>query len=209
MPRTVNWSVAIDSVAFLTYSQFNGDPLQRVSDIQACLAGLGVCRSIVAHERHQDGGHHYHVLAQWETQFKASDLRVFDVDGCHPNFKSVRGDGNINRVLDYCLKDDDYYGDDVEFFRRATPPRSKVSIWTEIVSAQSAEQFRQLVRELAPFEWVNNSNAIASYCAANFEQPSEYVSPHVDFNVPTGVEDWLTNEFVSMYRRSGVATLFY
>lgn len=209
MPRTVNWSVAIDSVAFLTYSQFNGDPLQRVSDIQACLACLGVHRHIVAHERHQDGGHHYHVLAQWETQFKAHDVRAFDVDGCHPNFKSVRGDGNVNRVLDYCLKDDDYYGDDPEFFRRTTPPRSKVSIWTEIVGAQSAGEFRELVRTLAPYEHVNNADRIATYCAANYAQPTAYIPKYADFNLPDDVVNWLTNEFVSMYRRSGVATLFY
>lgn len=198
MPRTVNWSVAVESIAFLTYSQFNGDPLQRVSDIQACLAGLGAHRCIVGHELHQDGGHHYHVVAQWENQFKASDVRCFDVDGCHPNFKSVRGDGNVNRVLDYCLKDDDYYGDDVEFFRRDTPPRSKVSLWTEIVSAGSAEEFWRLARELAPFEYVNNYSRLTAYCDAHYGQPEPYVSRYDNFVVPNVMDDWWNTQVVSV-----------
>lgn len=196
MVRTVNWQVSIDSIAFLTYSQFNGDPIQRVSDIQACIAGLGACRYIVGHELHQDGGHHYHVVAQWETVFKAHDVRVFDVDGCHPNFKSVRGDGNVNRVLDYCLKDDDYYGDDPEFFRRATPARTKTSIWTEIVSAESAEEFWRLARELAPFEFCNNHSRLQHYCDTHYGQPAAYVPEHTDFVVPDVMTDWWNTQVV-------------
>lgn len=207
MVRTVNWSVAIDSIAFLTYSQFNGDPLQRVSDIQACLACLGVHRCIVGHERHQDGGHHYHVVAQWETVFKASDIRAFDVDGCHPNFKSIRGDGNVNRVLDYCLKDDDYYGDDPEFFRRATPIRSKTSIWSEIVGAESASEFWRLVRELAPFEFCNNHSRLQHYVDTHYGQPEPYVSEHANFNVPDVMSQWFQDNVVSQ-RGSGVAASF-
>lgn len=198
MVRTVNWSVAIDSIAFLTYSQFNGDPLQRVSDIQACLACLGVHRSIVGHERHQDGGHHYHVVAQWENVFKAHDIRCFDVDGCHPNFKSVRGDGNVNRVLDYCLKDGDYYGDDPEFFRRAVPVRSKTSIWAEIVGAESASEFWRLARELAPFEFVNNYDRLARYVETHYELPGAYVSEHTDFVVPDVMSTWWQEQVVSV-----------
>ncbi|QCQ85188.1 replication-associated protein [Finch associated genomovirus 9] len=197
MVRTVNWSVAIDSIAFLTYSQFNGDPIQRVSDIQACLACLGVHRCIVGHELHQDGGHHYHVVAQWETVFKAHDIRVFDVDGCHPNFKSVRGDGNVNRVLDYCLKDDDYYGDDPEFFRRAAPVRSKTSIWAEIVGAQSASEFWRLARELAPFEFVNNHSRLQHYVDTHYDIPGAYVSEHANFVVPDVMNQWFQENVVS------------
>lgn len=188
MPRTVNWSVALDSVAFLTYSQYG--PADGVSDIQALLATLGAHCVLVAHERHEDGGHHYHVLASWLTHFKASDVRVFDVGGCHPNFKSVRGDGNINRVLDYCLKDGDYYGDP-EFFRRDEPKRSQTSIWSEIVGSESAEQFLSLARELAPKEYGLNYDRLVSYCRAHYDKPAEYVPRHVDFVVPPELSSWV------------------
>lgn len=188
MPRTVNWSVALDSVAFLTYSQYG--PADGVSDIQALLATLGAHCVLVAHERHEDGGHHYHVLASWLTHFKASDVRVFDVGGCHPNFKSVRGDGNINRVLDYCLKDGDYYGDP-ELFRRDEPKRSQTSIWSEIVGSESAEQFLSLARELAPKEYGLNYDRLVSYCRAHYDKPAEYVPRHVDFVVPPELSSWV------------------
>ncbi|AGU67649.1 replication associated protein [Faeces associated gemycircularvirus 11] len=198
MPRTVNWSVALESVAFLTYSQYG--PADGVSDIQASSQCFEYIIILVAHERHEDGGHHYHVLVAWESHFKANDVRIFDVGGCHPNFKSVRGDGNINRVLEqlrlaqflpgYCLKDGDYYGDP-EVFRRDAPKRSQTSIWTEIVSAESAGQFLQLARELAPKEYGLNYDRLVSYCRAHYDKPAEYVPRHVDFVVPSELDDWV------------------
>lgn len=190
MPRTVNWSVALESVAFLTYSQYG--PADGVSDIQALFATLGVHNLLVAHERHEDGGHHYHVLASWESHFKAGDVRTFDVGGCHPNFKSVRGDGNINRVLDYCLKDGDYYGDP-EPFRRDAPKRSQTSIWSEIVGSESSEQFLRLARELAPKEYGLNYDRLVSYCRAHYDKPAEYVPRHVDFVVPPELSSWVAD----------------
>ncbi|UDN67446.1 replication-associated protein [robinz virus RP_390] len=187
MPRTVNWSVALESVAFLTYSQYG--PADGVSDIQALFATLGAHNLLVAHERHEDGGHHYHVLASWDTHFKADNVRTFDVGGCHPNFKSVRGPGNVNRVLDYCLKDGDYYGDP-EIFRRDEPRRSQTSIWSEIVSSESSEQFLRMARELAPKEYGLNYDRLVSYCRAHYDKPAEYVPRHVDFVVPHELDAW-------------------
>lgn len=190
MPPQVTWSVKPGNIAYLTYSQYDGDPLQSVSDLQAFFATLGVADSLVAHEFHGDGGHHYHYLLRWSETFHTRDPRAFDVAGHHPNYKCVRGKDHIRRVVDYCCKDDDYYGDRSPFLDSGTRS-NRDAVWAEIVGAESADDFWRLVRELAPFEYVNNYDRLVSYATTHFGKPQAYVPEFVDFDVPGELSDWV------------------
>lgn len=189
MPQ-VNWSVKPGNVAYLTYSQYDGEPLQSVSDLQAFFATLGVADSLVAHELHQDGGHHYHCVLRWEEVFLSRDPRVFDLGGHHPNYKCVRGKDHVRRVLDYCCKDDDYYGDRAPFIDGAGRQNSREAIWAEIIGAESSDDFMRLVRELAPYEYVNNYDRLVSYTTSHYGRVEEFVPTFTSFNVPDELSAW-------------------
>jgi hypothetical protein len=61
---------------------------------------------IIARETHQDGGQHFHVAIDYEQPFRTRNPRVFDINGIHPNIKSVRNAAEFKKVLNYISKED-------------------------------------------------------------------------------------------------------
>ena len=103
----------------LTYAQSGElDPFRVVNH----LADLGA-ECIIGREDHADGGVHLHAFFMFERKFESRNVRVFDVDGCHPNI--VRGYGTPEKGWDYATKDGDVVGGglggraEIEFLRLA------------------------------------------------------------------------------------------
>lgn len=87
----------------LTYSQANNITSRDIIDV---IERSGVLEEyIVAHEHHADGGHHYHVYANYKTKRNIKTPSHFDVKGYHPNFEAVK---DRNAWKTYCRKDGDY-----------------------------------------------------------------------------------------------------
>jgi len=40
-----------------------------------------------ASETHEDGGHHWHVLAFWEKGYRGRGPAALDIEGIHPNVR--------------------------------------------------------------------------------------------------------------------------
>jgi len=59
----------------------------------------------VATETHEDGGLHMHIIVRFASRVKSSNMRVFDMEGHHPNIQSPR---KINDVLEYVAKEGNY-----------------------------------------------------------------------------------------------------
>lgn len=87
---------------FLTYAQ---SPLttQQVYD------GLTTVRPIkwarICQEDHADGGHHQHVVAEFDTRLQSRNERVFDILGQHPNIQKLR---SVKAGLTYVAKDGEF-----------------------------------------------------------------------------------------------------
>jgi len=80
---------------FLTYSQCEvakEDLLEFLKD----LIGDRIKWCVVAHELHQDGGHHLHVQLELERPLNIRNQDHFDCMGCHPNIQGTR---HIKKVL--------------------------------------------------------------------------------------------------------------
>lgn len=191
----VTWSIKPQNIAYLTYAQYNGDPIRSVSDIQSSLAILGVSHCLVGHEFHQDGGHHYHVVCRWEDGYATRDPRVFDVDGHHPNYQCVRGRDHIKRVVEYCTKDGDFYGDPDEFLDIPKGP-GRDEIWSSIIGAGNIDEFWRLVRELAPYEYVTGYDRLSSYASAHYGRAEAYVPDFTVFDTPGVLDDWVRDNLV-------------
>lgn len=127
----------------LTYAQSGElDPFRVVDH----LADLGA-ECIIGREDHVDGGVHLHAFFMFERKFESRNVRVFDVDGCHPNI--VRGYGTPEKGWDYATKDGDVVGGGLE-----RPCGDRVSeagsVWSQLVMAPSRDDFFELCAELAP-----------------------------------------------------------
>lgn len=185
MPRQVTWRISPTSYAFLTYSQ---SPDDFESAIESHLRGLGVTDLVIGHERHADGGHHYHVMAQWPAGYETRDPRAFDVDGRHPNYRNVRGGANAARVYQYCTKDRCVSGN-LELAVQRRPTRNE--IWSEFVSAASKPEFLAMLRERAPYEYVLHYDRLLSFCRSTLPEPNTYVPKYTNFLVPTELQEWV------------------
>jgi len=92
--------------AFLTYAQAAAITKQQVYDFFTNFNKdqLTCKRILVAQETHQDQGIHYHVFLEFSSKLHTRDVRVFDIEGCHPNIQACR---SPKRTIAYCTKEDE------------------------------------------------------------------------------------------------------
>lgn len=96
---------------FLTYSQCE----LTIDDLLSHLVSLvPIVRLIIAQEKHQDGGNHFHVVFEAEKKLRIRRQDYFDYNGFHPSIESVK---SWPKAVNYCKKDGDYqlYPDDAAF----------------------------------------------------------------------------------------------
>ena len=154
----------------LTYAQCGQlDPFAVVEH----LGRLGA-ECIVGRESHSNGGIHLHAFFMFESKFRSSDQRVFDVGGCHPNIS--RGYSNPSDGYDYAIKDGEVVGGGLA--RPEQPDVSKHSNWTRIVQAEDSDEFWALVRELEPRALCTNFTSLKAYSQDRYRpERSPYSTP--------------------------------
>lgn len=62
----------------------------------------------IARELHQDGTPHIHAVLVLASSPNTTNMRVFDIDGYHPNIKALKTVSDVARAHKYCQKDGDY-----------------------------------------------------------------------------------------------------
>jgi hypothetical protein len=88
---------------FLTYPQADIEHARLIEHLQSIKP---VVWARVARERHEDGNWHSHCIVRFGARVRTrSNMRLFDVNGHHPNIQVPR---RIGDVLKYCAKDGDY-----------------------------------------------------------------------------------------------------
>lgn len=155
----------------LTYAQCGDlDPLHVVN----ALGDLGA-ECIVGREEHADGGIHLHAFFMFERKFSSRDVRVFDVDGFHPNV--VPGWGTPEEGYDYATKYGDVVGGGLERpCRRGVP--SAGSVWASILLSEDRESFFESVARLAPRALLCNFTSLRCYADWKYRiDPTPYVHP--------------------------------
>ena len=155
----------------LTYSQCGDLNAWRVNDH---LGSLGA-ECIIGREDHVDGGIHLHAFAMWERQFETRNVRLFDVDGCHPNISPIRR--TPEAAYDYAIKDGDVVAGGLE-----RPSRDSLasagSKWAEIIAATTRDQFFERVAELDPRALCTSFTSIRTYAEWKYRPNlAEYESP--------------------------------
>lgn len=87
----------------LTYSQI--DDLRRERVKEFLIEKLTPLDWIIAHEKHKDGGDHYHCYLELAKRVNYTDPRCLDIDGYHGRYEAVRSKKNC---IQYVIKDGDF-----------------------------------------------------------------------------------------------------
>lgn len=174
----------------LTYAQCGDlDPF----DVVAHLSNLGA-ECIVGRESHGNGGVHLHAFFMFESKFRSSDVRVFDVGGCHPNVS--RGYANPADGYDYAIKDGDVVAGGLE--RPGEHHVQKHSVWSRIIEAETESEFWALARELDPRSVCISFTSLRAYCGHRYAPTrAEYRSPdglRFDASQYPALREWVDNE---------------
>lgn len=174
----------------LTYAQSGGLSPDHVVEH---LGRMGA-ECIVGRERHADGGTHLHAFFMFERKFSSRNVRVFDVDGCHPNV--VRGYGTPELGYDYATKDGDVVAGGLLRDDCIGPGtvRGSSHKWHDIVLATSRDEFFALCAELEPRALCCSFNSLKAYADWRFRpSPVPYEHPselEFDEDATRELRDW-------------------
>lgn len=84
---------------FITYSQAEDLTKEIIRDFIKQKFGLRICSYIIAEERHEDGGKHFHILVSAHTKFNIRDARILDIGEYHPSMEAARGAKYVEKYL--------------------------------------------------------------------------------------------------------------
>jgi len=161
---------------------------------------------IIGRELHQDEGTHLHAFVDFGTKYRGRGARQFDVDGYHPNVKTV---GRTPWVAyDYAIKDGDVVCGGAERpIETSNSGCTTIDKWTEITSATCRSEFWELVHRLDPKAAAVNFSSLAKYCDWRFKTvPAEYESPTgITFvgGELDGRDEWLAQSGIGGARSGG------
>lgn len=184
---------------FLTYPQC-GD-LSRESVRDLLVSTHGAQYYCVARESHRDGNNHIHAYGEWASAFSTRDVRIFDLDGHHPNIQPVR---SSRRVLEYIQKADSDVLANVESL-----DGGRVHYGSILAEAESRDDFLARVAERYPRDYVLSHGRLREFCDAKYPAPRvEYVPRYNEFaNEPAELGEWKLSleEEVGKLTRAGGA----
>ncbi|ANC51616.1 replication associated protein [Sewage associated gemycircularvirus 3] len=160
----------------LTYAQIGDRDVEefgwRVSDM---LGSLGA-ECIVGRESHADGGLHIHAFFMFERKFQSRNVRVFDMDGCHPNI--VRGYSTPEDGARYAIKEGDVIAGGLDVDSLGSSVAGSKTVWAQIILAESRDDFFAACAELAPRALLCSFTSLRCYADWKYrEDPAPYRHP--------------------------------
>lgn len=171
----------------LTYAQ-SGD-LSEWSVLEH-ISGLGA-ECIIGREDHAVEGTHLHVFCDFGRKKQSRRVDFFDVDGCHPNIVPSRG--RPEGGWDYAVKDGNVVARGLGRPGSGGLP-STPNKWSEIVGAESRDEFLRLVQELDPKSFVLRHRELLDYADRYYaEQREPYVGPdgiEFDLGMVPDLAEW-------------------
>lgn len=155
----------------LTYPQCAGLDEWAVNDH---LASLGA-ECIIGREDHADGGTHLHAFCDFGRKYRSRRVDIFDVGGFHPNIVASRG--SPEHGFDYAIKDGNVVAGGLS--RPSVDGAvSNGDRWSEIVRAQSRDEFWETVERLDPKALCTNFGNLQRYADWRYRtEPERYQHP--------------------------------
>lgn len=147
--------------ALITYAQSGSLSEWTVLDH---FSSLGA-ECIIGREDHADGGTHLHVFCDFGRKKRSRRTDFFDVGGIHPNIEPSRG--SPEGGWDYAVKDGNVVAGGLARPGGGGLPKA-TNPWGDVVSAESREEFFDLLRLLDPKTLVTRWSEINRYADAAY-----------------------------------------
>ncbi|EGN98653.1 hypothetical protein SERLA73DRAFT_73264 [Serpula lacrymans var. lacrymans S7.3] len=186
----------------LTYSQIGDRPNQALSDVIAQLS-LQLAEWAAIREHHQDGGSHWHVIVKFDVPIRSRNPAFFDVDGIHPNVKTLASAKSVCNAWTYLQKEEgaDHFGpwqgpEAVLDAEGGMGKAKKDEKWGHIIASLSRDEYEEQVQTFRPYDWVVNHNKIINSADKHWPaEPEQYVLEVTEFpHLTEEMRDWVTNE---------------
>lgn len=176
---------------FLTYPQCS----QSKEYLLEFLLGLepSPIYALVSAELHEDGSPHLHSFISYQKKRDIRSQTYFDLAGNHPNIQAARDAANTIR---YIKKDGD-------FIESGIPPITTKRSWSECLTAETKEQFFDLVKQISPRDFVLQHDKLSAYANHKYARSDTYSPefPTSSFCVPTNLQHWFDTEFKGGHSR--------
>lgn len=146
------------------------------------LGSLGA-ECIIARETHADGGLHLHAFVEFERKFDSRNVRIFDVDGCHPNISQSYG--TPEKGFDYAIKDGDVVAGGLQR-PRGMGISSTRSKWHDIIDSPNREDFFATIASLDPRTLCVSFGNLVKYADWKYRVETQPYSTPPDIQFETG-----------------------
>lgn len=166
---------------FLTYPRANvtlDDLYEHLHDLE--LYGVKQLKLVVAEEKHQDGGIHFHAYIRYAKPINCRNAHLWDYKELHPNIQGCR---SPKRVIDYVVKGGLYRSNfDIKLKRRD----ALAKLLDEI---NNPEQFVQEVIKLDPDYAISRFSNLRAFADYQFGKKSGLYDPIREFTDFSAVPD--------------------
>nr|UIK24210.1 replication protein [Tomato yellow leaf curl virus] len=196
---------------FLTYPNCSLSKEEALSQLLALNTPTNKKFIRVAHELHEDGSPHLHVLIQFEGKYQCKNQRFFDLSSpsrsahFHPNIQAAKSSTDVKS---YVEKDGDFIDFGVfQIDGRSARggQQSANDAYAEALNSGSKSEALNILKEKAPKDYILQFHNLSSNLDRIFQEPpAPYISPFLSssFNqVPEELEVWVSENVMSSAAR--------
>nr|UIK24204.1 replication protein [Tomato yellow leaf curl virus] len=196
---------------FLTYPNCSLSKEEALSQLLALNTPTNKKFIRVAHELHEDGSPHLHVLIQFEGKYQCKNQRFFDLSSpsrsahFHPNIQAAKSSTDVKS---YVEKDGDFIDFGVfQIDGRSARggQQSANDAYAEALNSSSKSEALNILKEKAPKDYILQFHNLSSNLDRIFQEPpAPYISPFLSssFNqVPEELEVWVSENVMSSAAR--------
>nr|AUT17689.1 C1 [Tomato yellow leaf curl virus] len=196
---------------FLTYLNCSLSKEEALSQLLALNTPTNKKFIRVAHELHEDGSPHLHVLIQFEGKYQCKNQRFFDLSSpsrsahFHPNIQAAKSSTDVKT---YVEKDGDFI--DFGIFQIDSRSarggqQSANDAYAEALNSGRKSEALNILKEKAPKDYILQFHNLSSNLDRIFQEPpAPYISPFLSssFNqVPDELEVWVSENVMSSAAR--------
>nr|AGO02113.1 replication-associated protein [Tomato yellow leaf curl virus - Il] len=196
---------------FLTYPNCSLSKEEALSQLLAINTPTNKKFIRVAHELHEDGSPHLHVLIQFEGKYQCKNQRFFDLSSpsrsahFHPNIQAAKSSTDVKT---YVEKDGDFI--DFGIFQIDSRSarggqQSANDAYAEALNSGRKSEALNILKEKAPKDYILQFHNLSSNLDRIFQEPpAPYISPFLSssFNqVPDELEVWVSENVMSSAAR--------
>nr|AGO02134.1 replication-associated protein [Tomato yellow leaf curl virus - Il] len=196
---------------FLTYPNCSLSKEEALSQLLALNTPTNKKFIRVAHELHEDGSPHLHVLIQFEGKYQCKNQRFFDLSSpsrsahFHPNIQAAKSSTDVKTYVEKDGEFIDFGIFQIDGRSARGGQQSANDAYAEALNSGRKSEALNILKEKAPKDYILQFHNLSSNLDRIFQEPpAPYISPFLSssFNqVPDELEVWVSENVMSSAAR--------